>query len=380
MLTPRIILLLMVISKTHWIFCDYTLAYPNVKFCCDRDSKFRFYEEFSCDNFDQDYIDNGGTIVSMNPMIIQSKPRVFVTGISGQIGRYIPDKFKDCIIYGLSRHALENDEIINFQYDIRDPILEDILCAVQPNIIINLASLIKADYMNKNPIETLEVNGVSHCKIYDIIHRNDLSCHLVNASTCEIYKGHINYVATEDDENYKPNNHYSIAKLMALQSSKYYRDCKNLRISNIIIFLTESRYRDNCFLMKKLSVHIQDWKFGNRYILKLGQIDNYRNILHSSDVAEAFKTVSEQEIYTDYLVCSDTVIKVSDVILNFYKYAGIELFKFENTYKTENEVCIEFNSFTRSLDYSINGKCTKLKALGWSQKMELEDIYKDLLS
>ena len=286
------------------------------------------------------------------------------------------------IIFGLSNRYCNDPFFSKYVIFNAKEKLENVLKIVQPDIIFHLASITNAEECSRNPIKTIETNGVLMCKILDIIYTLCLNTKIINACSCEIYKGNGTYVIEEDDDNYKPTHPYAYAKLLSHYMIKEYRMEKNLWASNAILFTTESPYRKDTFLIKKCANHIKDWKSGKKYTLKLGNLSSYRNINHALDVALGLLLISKQDIGDDYLVCSDNYYQVKELIILLYKTGGIDLI--ENCdkgifYNINNESVIEFNTYTRGFEANLTGNCTKLKKIGWDPIFNIESIFKDLL-
>ena len=264
--------------------------------------------------------------------------------------------------------------------------LEYNLTMIKPNIIIHLAAISSSHYAFNNPIETLETNGLLTAKICDLIHKNKWNTKLFNASSSEIYKGHINYTVEEDDDKNMFHLHpYSIAKIMAHSMVDFYRKTYELPFSNGVIFTTESKFKKPVFLLNKIAKHIKQWKSGEKEVLKVGNLDSYKNILHAKDVANAIKKIIEQEKGENYLICSKEKYKVLDLVLQLYSQGEIELEKKENVYFEKNTdipvLIIENGQLgVDSIPINIIGNPTKLINLGWKPQVPIEYILKELLS
>ena len=118
--------------------------------------------------------------------------------------------------------------------------LEQTLTIIQPDVIVHLASISSSHDALKNPIETLQSNGLLTVQLCDIIQRKGWSTKLFNASSSEMYKGHIDYAVQEDDRNMFHLHPYSIAKAMGHSMVEFYRTTYGLPFSNGVIFTTES--------------------------------------------------------------------------------------------------------------------------------------------
>ena len=256
--------------------------------------------------------------------------------------------------------------------------MEYVLKLINPDIVFHLASLTNSEECSKNKIQTLEINGTLICKI---IEQTRSDCKVINASSCEIYKGNGTYEIQEDDMNYNPTHPYAFAKLLAHQMVKYYREVDNRWTANALLFTTESPFRKDTFLIKKCVNHIKEWKSGYKRILKLGNISSYRNINHAYDVANALILISEQENGGDYVVCGDDYLSVKDIIINIYREGGLNLHEKENSFYIESEVIIEFNSYNRTFaEAQLTGKSKKLNKLGWTRYFSGNKLFKDLLT
>ena len=80
---------------------------------------------------------------------------------------------------------------------------------------------------------------------FTIIYKNGWTTKLFNASSPELFKGHINYCATDNDTYFLPTHPYTFAKLLSHNMIDYYRTTYNLPFSNGMIFTTESNKRNS---------------------------------------------------------------------------------------------------------------------------------------
>lgn len=262
--------------------------------------------------------------------------------------------------------------------------LEHYLKMIKPDVIIHLAAISSSQYAFNNPIETLQTNGLLTANICHIIHKNNWNTKLFNASSSEIYKGHVNYIVEEDDANMFHLHPYSIAKIMGHSMVDFYRKTYRLPFSNGIIFTTESNKKKPVFLLNKVAQHIKNWKKGEVDILKVGNLDSYKNILHATDVANAIKTIVEQEKGDNYLICSKEKHKILDLVLKLYSQGGIELEKKENIFFEKETglqvLVIENNQLgIDSMPINIIGNPTKLAALGWEPQISIDNILEELI-
>ena len=338
---------------------------------------------------EKEFLDMGGQFIFPFPHfeIIGSKPKLLITGCDGMISHYVKQQFTDYNLYGISRcsTAVNEKNITKFYFDMNDDkTLENVLSIIKPDVILHLASISSSQYAFKNPIETLQCNGMLTATLCDMIHRKGWNTKLFNASSSEIYKGHIDYQVQEDDHHMFHLHPYSIAKIMGHSMVDFYRNTYGLPFSNGVIFTTESPLKKPEFLLNKISAHIKEWKNGNKTALQVGSLDSCRNILHASDVASAIHTIVSQEKGDSYLICSDESHKIYDLVVQLYSISGIHIEKRENVlYEKESGLTLlviqENNAGLDSRPIHIRGEAIKLRNLGWKQLVSIEQILSFLL-
>jgi GDP-mannose 4,6-dehydratase len=321
------------------------------------------------------FLSAGGQLIFPFPHfeIVSKKKRALITGWSGQISQYVrKDLEKDYELYGLGE-GVKGEKCFS-----RDS-LELALGSVKPSVVVHLAGISNSEQSKQNVVKTLETNGLMCAKICEFIHKNSLNTSLVNASSSELYKGHVTRLIEEDDTYYNHVHPYSIGKLMSHTTVQYFRNEYKLPFSNAILFMTESRLRGPEFLMPKVINHARQWKESHD-ILSLGSLDSYRNINHAEDIASAIRTMINQPTGDDYLVCGEENYTVLDIVKKVYSLFGIVLEGTDTlTDSTTKLPVIKIHQGFRNTTTNINGHATKLRSLGWSPKYTLDSILLDLI-
>ena len=332
---------------------------------------------------ESEFLENGGQFIFPLPnlSIVGNKPKALITGINGQIGGYVKDIFaKKYSVYGIHRTVLPGTESTNFAFNIsnRDE-LELTVLTVNPDVIVHLASLTKTEDCIQNPVDAADVNGVVTVKLCDIIHKNKLKTKLLNASSSEIYKGNVNYVIKENDNNFNPTHPYSFAKLLGHQYVDFYRNTYNLKCFNCIVFTTESSTRNDFFLLKKLSNHAKTWK-DKMEPIHVGSLDSNRSILHASDVAYAFYLIANQDNAKNYVISSDESFRVKDLVKLIYNLRDIHTYEKNNALidSDNNKQVVIMDSCFRNDITDIKGDNSALKSIGWIQKYGIEETLREM--
>jgi GDP-D-mannose dehydratase len=328
---------------------------------------------------EREYLGQGGQLIFPFPHfeIYSHKKRALVTGCNGQIAQPLIKRLLSThTVYGLTNTLIADQPYLQIAYE--SSRLEDVILSVNPSLIVHLASITLTEDCEKNPMETMNINGMMAGRFCDIIYRNKMDCTFLNASSSEIYKGHHDYVIRENDPHMLPISAYAIAKAYSHNIVNYYRTKYNLAFSNMVIFTTESRLRKKHFLLRKVAEHARTWP-STHNVLLLGSLDSYRNVIHAEDVAEAILVAAQQPGGRNYNVCGDSTVKVEDLVVELYGLFDIHLEKhgaFYNDKRTGLPV-IEVGNHFRADATNIHGVNTALRELGWSPKYSITDILRD---
>lgn len=338
---------------------------------------------------EDEFLENGGQLVFPFPNfeIYSKKKKVLVTGCNGMIGNYVVDEYNDGkhSLYGFAHknksHSHCDVKITTSYFDICNKYeLEVQLDIIKPDIIIHLAGISSAIDAFNSPIKALELNGMVVANICDMIHRNKWNIKLFNASSSEIYKGHVTYDVKENDHNMYHSHPYSIAKTMGHSIVDFYRETYGLNFSNGILFTIESKLKQGNFLLRKIANHCKVWKETQEPIV-LGPLDSYRTILHASDASKAIKLIMEQSTGDTYIIAGQDNVTVSGLVLGLYGIAKIDAYILNNAIYCENKIIATIEKKNNGIDnvpINITGTPQKLYDLGWKQQKSISDILKEI--
>ena len=384
---------------------------------------------------ESDFLNGGGQFIFPFPHFEiysgEHIKRVLITGSSGFIAKYVIDEFTSSrekyVLYGISRSggfAATDARIMTFKQDLlKVSAIENIICSVRPNIIIHLAGISSAYKAFQNPIQTLHTNGIITANICDILYRNK-ELHntvLFNASSSEMYKGHINYEVNEQTMKNKYHLHpYSIAKIMGASIIDFYRETHGMTFSNGILFTVESHKKSGDFLLNKIANYVRNAK-DDTPPLELSSLNSWRNIVHAKDAARAIVLITCSSTPPDnYIICNNKSVNILDIVIELFAKFGIVLIDFTSPTDPKNlEKSGEETVNTSKLDhfttlscaappqnfenikyYNIKtGKCVliiknkegfeeniidirgnndKLKSLGWTPEFSVDDILDEI--
>jgi GDP-D-mannose dehydratase len=195
-----------------------------------------------------------------------------------------------------------------------------------------------------------------------------------------MFKDHINYTITDDDDNFKHLHPYSIGKILSHTTVNFYRTNYGLPFSNGILFTTESPLRKPTFLLNKVANHIKNWET-DKTPLRLGNLDSYRNVNHADDIASAINLVISQNHGDNYVICGSETEKVMYLVLRMYALAGIELTHKENKFYSGNFLVFSSENWSNEqTPTNITGNPQKITALGWKPLKNIESILQEIIN
>lgn len=329
---------------------------------------------------EDEYLEAGGQLIFPFPQfeIYSKKKKVLITGNTGFIGSALSSQlYGEYSLYGVNQSDKKGNGVTQFHTDINNSyMMNHIFEIVKPDFVVHLAGISSSQYAKENCLETLITNGMTTAVICEIIERQQLKTKLINASSSEIYKGHGTYVVSEGDTHTNHLHPYSIAKTLAHNVVKMYRQ-NGFQFSNAVIFTTEGKDKGANFLLNKVAEHAAKWNDGKTPI-QLGNLDSSRDILHVTDVAKALVHMLKQGA-DDYLICRNENVGIQDLVQKVYANFGIHLEKRGIQFFHGDHLVIETNPQLGCENVChIQGKGDRLRSLGWSPKISVEQIIQEI--
>ena len=237
-------------------------------------------------------------------------------------------------------HKLKkNDNLIlkHLNIHVKSKILE-IISEYKPNSIFYFAGQ-SSPSKSFSKIEETYKSNYNGCKNFlEIIYKYKINCKFLNASSCEIF-GNLNKKINVNSPKF-PVSPYGKSKLASFEITKYYRDKKNIKAFNAIIFNTESLNRNKEYLIPKICLAaINAKKFKTK--TKFGNLN----------ISREWNWCSEQVKYLTMFLEK----KPQDFILsNGKNYSATEMIEFAfNFFKLDyHEYVLTSKKFLRDKDIS----------------------------
>ncbi|WP_077211353.1 GDP-mannose 4,6-dehydratase [Bacillus dakarensis] len=338
-----------------------------------------------------------------------------ITGITGQDGAYLAHLLlkKGYVVHGLKRRSsLSNTERIrelitknnylNFQLhdgDMADSTnLVRIIKKIEPDEIYNLAAMSHVHVSFETPEYAANVDGIGTLRILEAVRILGLikKTKIYQASTSELY-GKVQEVPQKENTPFYPRSPYAVAKLYGYWITVNYREAYEMFACNGILFNHESPIRGEEFVTKKITKSAARIALGLQEKLYLGNLNAKRDWGHARDYAEAMWLILQQNKPDDYVISTGITTEVREFVKLSFSQLGIEI---EFRGEKENEkgyvrACHDLNYQLpigkevvvvdpqlyrpTEVDLLIGDSTKAKKKLGWSPKISLKTIVKEMI-
>ena len=300
--------------------------------------------------------------------------KALIFGASGQAGSYLVEQLleKGYEVHGTSNNHTINTKltkswVIDFncrsdEYDWDDSTfrIHNVISKVKPDEIYNMASIMFAPNSWKNPREVIDVNGSSVVTILEAICKYCPQTHFVQAGSA-------------DSELL--DSPYAVAKNMAKNIVKLFREKEGLHASTAIFYNMESPRRSDFFFSRKVIKEIVNYLKTKRPF-HMGPLAAVRDWGWTPEYMEAVQLMAKSDKPDDYVIATGESHSCRDFIKEALYQVGEDPNNFER-------YCIEDKTLNtqQTRMYSLNGMevFPIMVTLGWKAKTKFEDVIKKLL-
>lgn len=134
--------------------------------------------------------------------------RILITGASGMLGATLAKVLsRNYNVYATGNSDFDNQTINYKKFDLLNESYEELIAWANPDIIIHSGALTNGNYCDQNPIEALNINGVSLRKILDA---TENKVKIIYISTDAVFSSSL-HMAKENDCVF-PENVYGKSK------------------------------------------------------------------------------------------------------------------------------------------------------------------------
>jgi nucleoside-diphosphate-sugar epimerase len=282
--------------------------------------------------------------------------RLLITGIESFTGKYIRELFEinGYDVYGTLLGETSEKKMYPCDITKADQI-SAIVADVRPDIVIHLAAITFVP--DGNSVTIYDVNLFATLNLLDALieHRIPVK-KVILPSTSNVY-GNLELEAIKEDQCPQPLSHYALSKYAMEQMSKNYF----LKLPIIITrpFNYSGVGQAEHFIIPKI-VSL----FRNRQpVLKLGNIDIYRDFSDVRDVANAYLTLAESALTSEIInISSGTIHSLQEIISMAASATNHQL-----------EIYVD-PAFVRPHEIKrLGGDNSRLCTLGWKRRYSLPE-------
>ncbi|MHB8545737.1 MAG: GDP-mannose 4,6-dehydratase [Nitrosotalea sp.] len=303
-----------------------------------------------------------------------------ITGITGQDGAYLA-KFllsKGYHVFGTYRrlstpnfwrlHYLDIYNKIEFiPADVIDSrSISDALIKSDPDEVYHLAAQSFVGVSFSQPLYTGNITGFGVVRMLEEIKKFNDKIRFYQASTSELYGDEITSVKNESTP-FHPSSPYAIAKLYAYWMVDLYRKSYGMYAANGILFNHESPIRGLEFVTRKISNGVAKISLGLMNKLEVGNTSSRRDWGYAREYVEGMWLMLQQKKPDDYVLATNEMHSVQELIEEACKVAGISSTKIKSTKENLRPYDVE----------QLGGNYEKArKKLGWKPKTKFKQLVK----
>lgn len=311
--------------------------------------------------------------------------RALLTGITGQDGSYLAEYLLEqgYEVYGIVRrsstahywrieHLLDEESITLVEGDLSDQAsLYNIVEAVDPDEVYNLAAQSFVGTSFKEPIHTGDVTGLGVTRLLEAVRKHTPEARFYQASTSELY-GKVQETPQNEDTPFYPRSPYGVAKLYGHWMTVNYREAYDMYAASGILFNHESPRRGAEFVTRKISLGAARIAHGEADELRLGNLDAKRDWGHARDYVKAMHAILQQDTDEprDYVVGTGQTHTVRRCVELAFDEVGLDY---------EDYVVVDEAFYRPSEVNVLHSDPSRIEAdLGWTPDTSFEELIREM--
>ena len=343
-------------------------------------------------------------ILSMGESLIAKV--ALITGINGQDGAYLSEFLlkKGYIVHGIKRRTSTiNTQRIDHLYD--DIMYQDrfflhygdmtdacyifhLISLIEPDEIYNLAAQSHVKVSFEMPLYTADVDALGVLRILEAIrHFNKKEIKFYQASTSEMF-GKVQEIPQKETTPFYPRSPYAVAKLYAHWITKNYREAYGLFACSGILFNHESPFRGETFVTRKITRAVARISAGRQDVLRLGNLNAYRDWGHARDYVEAMWLMLQHNQADDFVIATGQTHSVREFVELAFAYVGIQigwqgegLNEVGYDISTGKKLVLVDPKYFRpaEVDFLIGDASKAHEILGWYPKITFSELVSEMM-
>jgi GDPmannose 4,6-dehydratase len=300
-----------------------------------------------------------------------------ITGINGQDGSYLAELLvgKGYRVCGLVRQPVTNpfprlasvrDRVELIQADLLDQrALADILGAVRPDEVYNLAATTFVPASWQDPLTTTEFAVLSVARLLDALRRHCPAARFFQAGSSEMF-GSAAEQPQRETTPFRPRSPYGGAKVCAHYLTTSHREAYGVFACTGILFNHESPRRAPEFVTRKITQGVARIRLGLAKELRLGNLQARRDWGFAGDCVRAMWLMLQQDRPDDYVIGTGEAHSVEEFVAAAFAHVGLNW---------QEHVVIDPAFFRPADPYQLLADGTKARTLlGWQPEVGFEEL------
>lgn len=264
-------------------------------------------------------------------------PRALICGVSGQDGPYLASLLiaKGYEVIGTSRDAnmisrsgirslgLESKvQIVSMAINDFRSVLQT-LSLLMPDEVYNLAGQTSVGLSFEQPVEAIESVAIGTLNLLEAIRYLGRPVRLYNAGSSECF-GDTGTEMANESTPFRPRSPYAVAKVCAHNLVANYRESYQMFACSGILFNHESPLRPERFVTQKIVQSATRIAAGSGEILKLGNLDIFRDWGWAPDYVEAMWLMLQANAPRDYVIATGRTVSLEYFVEQAFASYGLD--------------------------------------------------------
>ena len=313
-----------------------------------------------------------------------TRKKALIAGVTGQDGAYLAKHLLGLgyHVFGTSRDAqacntyrleklgvLEDISLLSLAPNDFRSVLKT-LTSTAPDEIYNLAGQTSVGLSFDQPVECMESIAGGTLNFLEALRYLDLQCRFFSAGSSECF-GDTGSESALEESAFRPCSPYAVAKSAAFWQVASYREAYNIHCCTGMLANHESPLRPSRFVTQKIVTTVKLIKAGNQKVLRLGNLDIWRDWGWAPEYVKAMHLMLQRESPSDMIIATGITNSLRDFVDMAFAACGLD---------SANYLQIDDDLFRPSdLKYSsVNPKRIN-EVLGWKATLGLSEIVERML-
>lgn len=306
-----------------------------------------------------------------------SKQSALITGCTGQTGSYLAEYLLQLgyEVHGMVRRSSTSNldrikhllnQIKLWPADLHDlPSLIDVVKAVRPTEIYNLAAMSFVPTSWQQPLLTADITALGATRLLEAIKLVDKEIRFYQSSSSEMF-GKVQEEPQTEKTPFYPRSPYGVSKLYAHWITINYRESYGLYACSGIAYNHESERRGVEFVTRKISKAAARIQLELQDKLQLGNLNVTRDWGHAKDYVRAMHLMLQQDEPDDYIIATGEKHSVKEFAELAFKHVGLHYLDYLE---------IDEKMFRPAEVLTLCGDATKIRErLGWRPEIGFERL------